>query len=134
MGVDKQGLHQGVCWSVPKVKEEASSDKEECLGEVMRRTRDIRNIFKKMKQPNEGRVTLVGTILVETGQPLKKSEKMLACWKKHFEEVLNVQNSAARETMKDPDGHSLVGAPGVIWEELRRQRGSYTMHGKVVGR
>ena len=92
------------------------------------------NVFKKMKQLNGGRVTLVSTILDETGQPLKKSEEMLACWNKHFEEVLNVQTSVARETMEDPDGHSLVGAPGVTREELRRQRGSYTMHSKVVGR
>ena len=59
---------------------------------------------------------------------------MTSCWKKYFEEVLNVQNSVARETMEDRDWHSLVGAPGVTREELRRQRGSYTMHRKVVGR
>ena len=44
-------------------------------------------------------MTPEGTILDECGSPLRTAEEKLAHWKRHFEEVLNVQGTAAEEAM-----------------------------------
>ena len=57
------------------------------------------DFFKKMRQLTNSRVTPVDTILAETSQPLQKTEEKLACWKRHFESVLNLHSTAAEEAL-----------------------------------
>ena len=58
-------------------------------------------------------MTPADTLLDETGQPLQKAEEKLACWKRHFEGVLNVQGTAAEDVLAFLANHSQVDEPDV---------------------
>ena len=68
-----------------KVRRAARGDKEKCLDKIMQGIKqDMRrhrqgDIFKKMNQLTNSRVTPADSILDETGQPVQTGEEKLAC-------------------------------------------------------
>ena len=57
------------------------------------------DFFRKLRDINADRVKPTGAILNESGQPIKNNEEKLACWKRHFEGVLNVKSIVDEEVM-----------------------------------
>ena len=55
-----------------------------------------------MKRLN-GNKMIIDTILDEAGQPLQRNEDKLACWRRHFEEVLNVDNAVGEDVLAKMD-------------------------------
>ena len=59
-------------------------------------------------------------IMDESGQPLQKSEKKLAQWKRHFEKVLNVQSVVAGNVVEELEDCSEVETTQVTREEVEQ--------------
>ena len=55
-----------------------------------------------MKRLNGNKVS-IDTILDEAGQPLQRNEDKLVCWRRHFEEVLNVDNAVGEDVLAKMD-------------------------------
>ena len=109
-----------------KVRRAMRKDKEQWLDgmmkdmeEDMRHNRQDR-FFKKMKRLLNSRVTPVDTILDEDGQPVQKGEEKLSRWRRHFQEVLNVDSAMSEEAVADLEDNSHLETPEVNREEVER--------------
>ena len=109
-----------------QVRKAAKSDKEKwwnaemsAMEEDLRRNRQG-DFFKKLKRLNGSKVRPVETILDEAGQPLQRNEDKLARWKRHFEQVLNVENAVAADIVAEVVDNGSVDTPDVTREEVAK--------------
>ena len=65
-------------------------------------------------------MTPIDTILDEAGRPLLRNEDKLACWRRHFEEVLNVDNAVGEDVLAKVMDNAGAETPKVTREEVER--------------
>ena len=82
---------------------------------------DLRqNFLNKMKRLSGNKVTPVDTILNKSGQMLQSNEEKLACWRRHFEKVLNVDNAVSEDVLAGMMVNANVYTPEVTREEVEK--------------
>ena len=101
-------------------------DKEKWLNGMMKgMEEDMRHngqdrFFKKMKCLMNSRVTPADTIVDEAGQPVQQAEVKLSRWRRHFQEVLNVDSAVGEEVVVDLEDNSYMKTPEVNREEVKK--------------
>ena len=63
---------------------------------------------------------IIDTILDEAGQPLQRNEDKLARWRRHFEEVLNVDNAVCEDVLAKIMDNTDAETLEVAREEVER--------------
>ena len=89
------------------------------LEEDLRRNRQG-DFFKKLKRLSGSKTRPVDTILDEAGQPLQRKEDKLARWKRHFEQVLNVENAVTADVRAEVVDNGNLDTPDVTREEVAK--------------
>ena len=111
----------------PSKRSESSSERlgrEKWLHEVMEEMEDSLKqnrqgeFFRKLRNLDASRAKPTSTILDESGQPIKSKEEKLARWRRHFEVVLNVQNTVAEEVIAGVEDLSTADRAEVTREEV----------------
>lgn len=74
--------------------------------------------FLQENETTNGKVTPSGTILDEASRPLHKADEKLERWKRHFEEVLNVQSTVEEGAIAGLEDHSHIDTPEGSREEV----------------
>ena len=65
-------------------------------------------------------MTLIETILDEAGRPLQRNEDKMAHWRRHFEEVLNVNNAVGEDVLAKVMDNTDAETLEVTREEVER--------------
>ena len=109
--VEKRKHYVALC---KLVRQAVKRDKEEwwdanmaAMEEDLRRSRQG-DFFKKLKRLSGSKTRPVDTILDEVGQPLRRKEDKLARWRRHFQNVLNVENTVAEEVVAEVEDNGDV--------------------------
>ena len=89
------------------------------------------DFFRKLRDINADRVKPTGTILDESGHPIKNNEDKVARWKRHFEGVLNVK-SVVDEVIANIEDQSTSDTADVTREEVEKAVGKLK-NGKKAG-
>ena len=106
------------------VRAAVKEDQEKWLHEVMEELEDSLKqnrqgeFFRKLRNLNASRAKPTSTILDESGQPIKSKEEKLARWRRHFEGVLNVQDTVAEEVIAGVEDLSTADTAEVTREEV----------------
>ena len=77
-------------------------------------------------------MTPADAIVDGSGQPLQKVEEKLACWKGHFESVLNVHSTVREEALAGLVDHSQMDEAEVTREEPGKAVGKSTGDDRIV--
>ena len=106
------------------------------MEEDLRRCRQG-DFFKKLKRLSGSKSRPVDTILDEVGQPLQSNEDKLARWRRHFQDVLNVENAVAAEVMTEVEDNGDTDTPEVTREVvmkavMRLQNGKAAGEDRIV--
>ena len=78
------------------------------------------DFFKKLKRLSGSKTRPVDTILNEAGQPLQRQEDKLACWKRHFEEVLNLENAVTADLLVEVVYNGYLDTSDVTRKEMAK--------------
>ena len=103
--------------SVKKDKEKWWDENMAAMEEDLRRCRQG-DFFKKLKRLSGSKTRPPDTILDEVGQPLQRNEDKLARWRRHFQDVLNVENAVAAEVLAEVEDNGDTDTPDVTREEV----------------
>ena len=90
-------------------------DKEKWMDGTMNNRQG--RFFKTMKRLMNSRGTPADTILDKAGRPVQQAEQKLAQWRRHFQTVLNVNNTVKEEVVADLEDYSHVETPEVNSDE-----------------
>ena len=79
-------------------------------------------LFKRLKRLNSKTIQFrpVDTILDEAGQLLQQKEDKLVHWKRHFEQVQNVDNAVTADVLAEVVFNGKVDTPDVTREEVAK--------------
>ena len=88
------------------VRQAVKRDKEKWWDENMAAMEDLTqcrqgNFFKKLKRLSGSKTRSADTILDEVGQPLQSNKDKLAHWRRHIQDVLNVENAVVAEVLAE---------------------------------
>ena len=89
------------------------------MEEDLRRCRQG-DFFKKLKGLSGSKTRPADTILDEAAQPLPSNEDKLARWRRHFENVLNVENAVAADMVTGVVDNGDIDTPDVTREEVAK--------------
>ena len=130
---EKQKPYVALC---KLVRQSVKKDKEKWWDENMA-AMDLRqcrqgDFFKKLKILSGSKTRSADTILDEVGQPLQKNEDKLAPWRRHFQNVLNVENAVAAEVLAEVEDNGNTDTPDVTREEVVKAVWRF-QNGKAAG-
>ena len=138
--MEKQKHYVALCKlvrrAIKKDKEKWWDANMAAMEEDLRRCRQG-DFFKKLKRLSGSKTRPVDTIIDEVGQPLQSNEDKLAHWRRHFQDVLNVENAVAAEVMTEVEDNGDTDTPDVTRKEvlkavMRLQNGKAAGEDRIV--
>ena len=90
------------------------------------------DFFEKLKILSGSKTRPADTILDEVGQPLMKNEDKLARWRRHFQDVLNMENAMVAEVLAEVENNGDTDTPNVTREEVVKAVRRF-QNGKAAG-